>query len=415
MSALFRQEAIEHQRTRLWGEVLIVQPRSFKWLVGIFLISLCVLVLFASLQSYKRKESVQGYLLPAGGLIKVSSDRGGIIRELLVHNGQKVRQGQELLRAAQPRNSASGENNNQQLQHSLQRELQATQAHLSHIEQRQQEETLNLRTQQQSKQRELKTLSRELELLTQQLELAQKQRAGAEQLKSKGFVSQANVDNLISRELELRQQSLNRQRMMENTELQVSSLNNQINITLPNAFKEERLNLERRVEALKRELANARLSSAYTLTAPSDGVVGDLTSHIGSSIVAGRSLLTLQAEDSKLIARLLVPSRAAGLIQTEQAVRIQYDAFPYQRFGVFGGTVVEISQGVLTPNELPVPVNIQEAFYLVDVKLDSQTVTSQGKAINLKPGMQLRADVILEERSLLEWLFEPLLTISGRL
>ncbi len=163
-----------------------------------------------------------------------------------------------------------------------------------------------------------------------------------------------------------------------------------------------------------RELAGVELSSAYTLTAAIGGTVGDLIINSGETVFPGRALLSLRPNNSDLIARLLVPSRAAGLIETGQAVKIQYDAFPYQRFGVFNGEVLEVSQGVRTPNEITVPVMIKEAFYLVDIKLESQTITAQGKDVLLKSGMQLKADIVLEERSLLEWLFEPLLSISGR-
>lgn len=415
MSSLFRQEAIEHQRTRLWGEVLIVQPRSFKWLVGIFFVSLCILILFASLQSYKRKESVSGYLLPQLGMLKVNSDRGGIISEVLVRNGTAVNKGDALLKVSQHRNDDSGLNNSLQNQSSLNRELLASQDYLANMNDRRLQDTKNLKHQLRGKQTEISTLQSELALLDEQLNLIKRQRLGAEQLKNKGFASQANVDTLIGRELEIKQQYLSMKRGLDNAQLQIRNIKNQIDIKIPNAFAEEKLNLERRVESLKRELASSKISAAYTITAPASGTVGDFISHVGSNIQIGRPLLTLMPEDSELIARLLVPSRAAGLIQLKQAVRIQYDAFPYQRFGVFDGHVVEISQSVLTPNEMPVPVNIQEAFYLVDIKLDSQTVTSQGKDIHLKPGMQLKADVILEERSLLEWLFEPLLAISERL
>ncbi|WP_299982010.1 HlyD family efflux transporter periplasmic adaptor subunit [uncultured Pseudoteredinibacter sp.] len=415
MSKLFRQEAIEHQRTRLWGEVLIVQPRSFKWLVGIFFISLCVLVLFASLQNYKRKESVSGYLLPQSGMLKVNSDRGGVISQILVRNGTSVNQGDALIKVTQHRSDDDGSNNSLQTQSSLNKELIASQSFLASIDDRRLEDIKNLKQQLKGKRRELDTFNSELALLEEQLKLVKRQRLGAEQLKSKGFVSQANVDTLLGRELEIRQQYLSMKRGLDNAQLQIANIENQIDIKIPNAFAEEKLNLERRVESLKRELASSKISSAYTITAPASGVVGNFTSHVGSNVQIGRQLLTLMPKDSELIARLLVPSRAAGLIQHGQAVRIQYDAFPYQRFGVFDGQVMEISQSVLTPNEMPVPVNIQEAFYLVDIKLGSQTVTSQGKDIYLKPGMQLKADIILEERSLLEWLFEPILTISGRL
>ncbi|GAA6152167.1 HlyD family efflux transporter periplasmic adaptor subunit [Pseudoteredinibacter isoporae] len=415
MSSLFRKEAIDHQRTRLWGEVLIVQPKSFKWLVMVFLLGIAAVAVFASLQSYKRKETVMGFLVPKGGLAKVSSERGGIVTEVLVENGQAVKAGQNLIKIVQPRNTASGQNNDSQLKASLSRELEAVNHHLEHMEERYQREVMNLEKRLKGRKQEVATLRSELELIKQQQRLAESQRKGAEQLKQKGFVSKNNVDSLLSRELDLQQQGLNRQRLLDSMMVDISNLRNEIEVKTPHYFEEERMNLERRGETLMRELASVELSSAYTLTAAIAGVVGNLIVNNGEMVVPGRALMSLRPKNSKLIARLLVPSRAAGLIEVGQGVKIQYDAFPYQRFGVFNGDVLEVSQGVRTPSEMPVPVAIQEAFYLVDVELESQAITAQGKDVLLKSGMQLKADIVLEERSLLEWIFEPLLSISGRL
>jgi len=48
------------------------------------------------------------------------------------------------------------------------------------------------------------------------------------------------------------------------------------------------------------------------------------------------------------------------------------------------------------------------------VSLDSQSVEAYGRSMSLKPGMQVSVDIRLEERSLWEWLLEPLLSLKGR-
>ena len=48
------------------------------------------------------------------------------------------------------------------------------------------------------------------------------------------------------------------------------------------------------------------------------------------------------------------------------------------------------------------------------VTLDQQSVAAYGQAQALVPGMQLEADVLLDRRRLIEWLFEPVLGIAGR-
>ena len=92
-----------------------------------------------------------------------------------------------------------------------------------------------------------------------------------------------------------------------------------------------------------------------------------------------------------------------------QAVRILYDAFPYQSFGTYRGQVVRVSQTILKGSDLSAPVTLQEPAYKVTVALDRQDIDAYGQAIPLQADMLLRADIILDRRSLLRWLLDPLL------
>ena len=52
--------------------------------------------------------------------------------------------------------------------------------------------------------------------------------------------------------------------------------------------------------------------------------------------------------------------------------------------------------------------------YLVTVELASQSVIAYGDALPLQPGMQLEASVQIETRRLIEWVFDPLFTVTGK-
>jgi membrane fusion protein len=56
-----------------------------------------------------------------------------------------------------------------------------------------------------------------------------------------------------------------------------------------------------------------------------------------------------------------------------------------------------------------------EPLYRITVSLDRQTVAAYGQEQALAAGMQLDADVLLERRRLIEWIFEPVLSIAGRI
>jgi membrane fusion protein len=125
-------------------------------------------------------------------------------------------------------------------------------------------------------------------------------------------------------------------------------------------------------------------------------------------------LLNILPSESALQARLLAPAAAVGFIQPGKEVNLRYAAYPYQRFGHQRGTVSQISKAIVTPNELPSPVQTPEPFYLVTVVLDRQDILAYGERLPLQPGMTLEADVLLDKRPVYQWVLEPLLSIKGR-
>ncbi len=54
-------------------------------------------------------------------------------------------------------------------------------------------------------------------------------------------------------------------------------------------------------------------------------------------------------------------------------------------------------------------------MYRITVALDRQSVRAYGEEQPLAAGMQLEADVLLDRRRLIEWIFEPVLSVTGRI
>jgi membrane fusion protein len=119
--------------------------------------------------------------------------------------------------------------------------------------------------------------------------------------------------------------------------------------------------------------------------------------------------------DSPLQGELFVPVRAIGFVQVGQPVRIRYDAFPYQQFGTYSGRITKLSRTVLLPSDTSGPITLKEPAYPAVVTLDRPDVNANGKKIPLQPDMFLRADIILEKHTLMDWILAPLrrLRIEG--
>jgi len=116
-----------------------------------------------------------------------------------------------------------------------------------------------------------------------------------------------------------------------------------------------------------------------------------------------------------LQAQLYVPSSAIGFVKAGLPVKLRYNAFPYQRFGSHKGVVVQVAHSILTPNEVPATIQLHEPVYRVTSSLVHPYVKAYGKRLNLTPGMLLKADIILDQRPLYQWLFKPLYSLQGTL
>lgn len=414
MSSLFRKEALEHQRTKLWGDVIIVQPTSYYLIVAVFLIVFIAAGVFLASQSYARKESVQGFLAPEGGLANVYASRGGVIETVYVEAGSKVEKGDTLVSLKLDRRLPSGVSSSDAYIASLKRELSETEDRFNVSDIRFEKQRTSLEARRKSQQAEQAAMLEEQAILTGRIQLAEKQYRAALELAEQGFATQRTVDARQEALLGLKQQHTSLKRQLTALEASISQTESNIEL-LPFRFDEETSNLRQRKEVLERQISEQAFSAAYVLTAPIDGFVTSILKSAGATAQANVPLIVIRPDTSELVAKLLVPSRAAGLLKVGQDAKIQYDAFPYQRFGVFNGTVESISETIVAPGEIQVPVPMHEAFYLVDLSLASNAISVSDKDVNLKPGMLLKADIKLEQRSLIEWVFDPILSLRGTL
>jgi membrane fusion protein len=111
-----------------------------------------------------------------------------------------------------------------------------------------------------------------------------------------------------------------------------------------------------------------------------------------------------------LQAELFIPARAIGFVEVGQRVRILYDAFPYQHFGTYQGRIQKMSQTILMGTDVTIPVTLSEPAYRATVILERPDVDAYGKKVPLQPDMLLKADIILERRTLVDWILNPLLS-----
>ena len=94
---LFRKEALDQHRQRLHGDVLLLPKFSHTALISLLIIWLAAVFVWLIFSSYAKKETVNGWLEPPAGVIRIYPESTGIIQSVLVSEGQSVKSGDVLL------------------------------------------------------------------------------------------------------------------------------------------------------------------------------------------------------------------------------------------------------------------------------------------------------------------------------
>ncbi|MFV3075245.1 HlyD family efflux transporter periplasmic adaptor subunit [Niveispirillum fermenti] len=164
---------------------------------------------------------------------------------------------------------------------------------------------------------------------------------------------------------------------------------------------------------MRRTLAELELAQGYVLVAPVAGRVAALQAETGQAAAPEVPLVAIVPEDAGMEVQLLLPSRASGLVEVGQAVRLRIDAFPFQRFGSVNGTVAQVGRATYRPGDLLTPIVFAEAVYRVTVMPERLSVSAYGEERRLQAGMTLSADIVVDRRRFIDVLLDPLRAIRG--
>lgn len=410
---LFRQEAISHQQERLTGAIVLAQPLSLKLVVILLSLIAASIIIFLFTAEYSRKETVRGFLQPNKGVIKSFARQGGMVEQLLVTEGQQVEQGQALASIIIPQTNQHGIELSAQLSVELNQQITLLNDEINQHKLLQQQENVTLTERQQALQQEQQALKQQLTLANDKLTLINKQHNQLHQLNNQGYISNIEAERQQQALLDAKQEQQNISRLLLQQKNQLAQIKlSQQN--LPQQYALRINNLKRQQADLKRQLAQINNNYRYTLTASHSGTITSIQVVAGETVSQNRPLLQILPLGAELVAELLLPTRSAGFVKSGDIAKLRFDAFPYQRFGYINSDITRIDQALIHPNEALLPIALQEPVYRLQAQLNQQSINAYGKHFELKSGMLFEADIILEKRSLIAWLFEPILSLKGR-
>lgn len=412
---IFRAEAREAQTTSWLGTIVLIRPVPAVLLTAAAGLIAFAIIAFLVWGESSNKARVTGFLTPTTGLVKTHATQAGVIEKRYVSEGDSVARGTPLLVIADPRaNDGPGDIASQvasslrDRQRSLneQRDLAGT-AHEAELR--------SLAARRSKLASEAHRLGAEIAAMRSRVDLSNREEERAANLAAQGFVAPSFAERKRDETLDaqIRLSSLERARS--------AALREESAIEAEGAVARARYQTQlASLDGQKAMLGQERIERGATyravVTAPQSGIVASVLVERGQSVAPGAVLLTILPAESKLEAHLFAPSRSVGFVRAGQSVLLRYPAFPSQKFGSQLAHVAAVSRSALPPGEVgyaPADGN-RESVYRIRASLDSQQVVAYGKPEPLQAGMLVEADILLDRRRLIEWIFDPLLSLAGR-
>ncbi|EDQ00905.1 HlyD family secretion protein [Shewanella benthica] len=413
MSELFRQQAVEAQKQKLHGDVSLAQPISIYISVFTILSIIIAIVFFLSFSHYARKETVRGYLVPDKGLIKTFANRSGNIEILHVSEGDIVKKGSPLATIVLRRSMLSGEELSESLIEELRLQLTLLQVEQSVNSTMEVKDTARLKISMTDSRASLAVLAKLEALLVEKLALQMAQQVQHKKLYKDGFLSTLDYQSQQEKFIAVRQEIENLTSNQVQIQSQLNSASAELDV-LPSQYALKAGDLARRRSELKRQIDETENNYRYVIRATEAGTVASIQIVEGEFVVNSRPLMSLIPQGAQLVAELLLPTRSAGFVKLGDEARLRFDAFPYQRFGFLASQVSRIDKALLLDGEARVPVTLSEPVYRIRTQLSKQDMLAYGDKFPLKSGMLLEADIVLDRRSLLDWLLDPIYSLQGR-
>jgi len=364
---LFRQAQNSLERSIHSDSDDVVLQQSRFWARGISWALMAVTGFALGWLALAKTEEIvtaPGKLEPLGVVKDVQMPVGGVVDQVLVKEGDRVKKGQLLLKL----------------------DTEATQDRKASVEKTIQFKEQQLSLKQEELSRYLAVNDTEQQVLRDSLVLEKEVLSRLDKLNREGataelqFLQQRNKVQEVAGQLEqAKVERLRQQAILEQGARELSS----------------------NLADLRSKLIELNVNIRYqAIRAPEAGLVFELKPKSKGFVAETSEPVMKIVPFDRLEARVEVPSKDIGFVQVGKAADISIDSFPATDFGVLQGTVRKIGSDALPPDQL-------KQFYRfpVDIRLNSQQLKlKSGANLPLQVGMSITANVKLRKVTYLQLL-----------
>ncbi len=412
--------------------VLQKAPNSSRKMIWIMVISIAWLLLWASIAEIDELTRGEGKVIPSQQLQVIQNLEGGIVSEILVKEGDRVKKGQILLKIDDKNFASSyGENRlryielkaksmrleaeanaeafevSQDLDEQMQQQI-VYEKSLYNSNQEQLTKTFQILNEQiKQKESELTELESKVAQLSTSYDLVKKEIDIMAPLVKKGLVSEMEF-------LQLKRQTNNVQGELQTSRLAIPRVKSAI-AEVQNKRLEAELNFQNRAKKELNEIIAemSRLNEAQTsledrvkrtlVRAPVDGTVKQLLVNTVSGVVKpGMDILEIVPSEDTLLVEAKVKPSDVGFLRLGLDAMVKFTAYDFSIYGGLEGKVVFISADTIT-NERG------ETYYIVHIKTDKNHLGTVTKPLELMVGMTTSVDILTGKKTVLDYLLKPIL------
>ena len=384
------------------------ERRSRRYVVWITLLVVLVAFGWASVFSLDEVTVAQGKVIPTSRGQVIQSLESGILREILVQEGQTVSEGEVLLRIDDVR---AGSIYREALEKWLSLTAQsarlraeaydmplqfpaAVQEHPELVKR----ETQAYKARKDAKDQQIVALQKSLKALSREIALTGP-------LVRQGVVSEVELLRL--------------QRQEAGVEGQIAELRTRYFATANNELVRVDSDLAQAGEVLR---SHEDVYKRTVIRAPMQGVVKEIkVTTIGAVIGAGQVILEIVPLHEEMVVEAFVPPTEVAYLKPGQPATVKLSAYDYGHYGGLEGVVDLISADALTDESKTGsrggtnPVNVEPGFYKVLVKILNPGIERKGMKLIPQPGMTATVDILTDHKTVLEYLFRPVQSLKEAL
>ncbi len=390
------------------------------WLV----IFAAIVLPWAMLSKVEETGSARGRVEPQGRTLRLDAPVTGKVLAIKVKEGETVKAGQVLL-------ELESDLTRTELQQT-QSKLEGQQNRVNQLQLLKNQLTMSLRTQQLQNQAQESEQIAQLDQIQQRLnssqqvyvleksrlKLATNERQRYRYLWQKGAISKSKLEEIegamFERQglleqaqsdiqqatTEITKQKSTNQRIIRTGELALLDSQKQIK-----ELQSQVVDVLSEINQTKKQIQSLQFQvQQQTLRAPTDGTIFQLSiNNAGTVVQPGQMVTQIAPQGVPLIFRAEMPSRESGFLRVGMPVKLKFDAYPFQDYGVAEGKlrwispdskVVETAQGKVENFEL-------------EIELPKTYIQTKNKRIFLTAGQTATAEVIVRERRIIDFVLDP--------